>query len=176
MAYVIKRYSNRKLYDTENSRFITLDDVQALIHAGKEIRVVDADSGADLTSVTLAQILLESERHHQATLPSALLHQLIRHREAWQEIAQRSVRANLDRVAASQEGADRLFRQWVSAVTLDESKEHPPEKRNESASAQPPSDILDEVATLKERLRSLEQKLSNAQKTPKKKTRKTPPR
>ena len=62
MAYVIKRYSNRKLYDTQESRYVTLEEIEEMIRAGKEIAVVDAASGEDLTSVTLAQIIFEEEK------------------------------------------------------------------------------------------------------------------
>ena len=57
MAYVIKRYSNRKLYDTQESRYVTLEEIEEMIRGGKEISVVDASTGEDLTSVTLAQII-----------------------------------------------------------------------------------------------------------------------
>src|SRR6266699_869157 len=82
MPYVIKRYSNRKLYDTQESRYVTLEELEELIRAGKEISVVDVSTGEDLTSVTLAQIILENERSHRAGLPTAFLHQLIKHGEA----------------------------------------------------------------------------------------------
>src|SRR5437667_369081 len=78
MAYVIKRYSNRKLYDTQESRYVTLEEIEEMIRAGKEIAVVDAASGEDLTSVTLAQIILENERNHGAALATAFLHLLRR--------------------------------------------------------------------------------------------------
>ena len=57
-ALLIKRYSNRKLYNTRESRYITLDELADLIKAGTNVRVVDNDSTEDLTSVTLSQILL----------------------------------------------------------------------------------------------------------------------
>src|SRR5438552_1622968 len=91
MAYVIKRYSNRKLYDTQESRYVTLEEIEEMIRAGREVTVVDAASGEDLTSVTLTQIILENERNHRANLPSAFLHQLIKHGEAWQEFVQRTM-------------------------------------------------------------------------------------
>jgi polyhydroxyalkanoate synthesis repressor PhaR len=92
MAYVIKRYSNRKLYDTQESRYVTLEELEELIRAGKEISVVDVSTGEDLTSVTLAQIILENERSRRAGLPTAFLHQLIKHGEAWQDFVQKSMR------------------------------------------------------------------------------------
>ena len=58
----IKRYANRKLYDTDRSCYVTLEDIADMIRAGEEIRVVDNKSGEDLTSVTLAQIIFEAEK------------------------------------------------------------------------------------------------------------------
>ena len=74
---VIKKYSNRRLYDTVDSRYVTLDEVSEKIRMGFDVRVVDAKSGDDLTQPTLAQIILESRRAARL-LPSALLVQLIR--------------------------------------------------------------------------------------------------
>src|SRR4029078_6967676 len=116
MAYVIKRYSNRKLYDTQESRYVTLEELEELIRAGREISVVDVSTGEDLTSVTLAQIILEHERNHRAplaqivlenerthraTLPTAFLHQLIKHGEAWQDYVQKSLRSSLEGLMTS---------------------------------------------------------------------------
>jgi polyhydroxyalkanoate synthesis repressor PhaR len=74
----IRRYrNNRKLYDTARSRYVTLDHVAELIRRGEPVRVVDSESDEDLTAVTLAQILFESERV-RARLSPALLADLIR--------------------------------------------------------------------------------------------------
>jgi len=73
MAYVIKRYSNRKLYDTQESRYVTLEAIAAFVKAGEEVRVVDNDSGEDLTAVTFAQIILEEERRKNGFLPLPIL-------------------------------------------------------------------------------------------------------
>jgi polyhydroxyalkanoate synthesis repressor PhaR len=114
MAYVIKRYSNRKLYDTHESRYVTLDEIEEMIRAGKEVSVVDAASGEDLTAVTLTQIILEAERNHRGGLPTAFLHQLIKHGEAWQDFIQRSLRSSLENVTTSQRELDRVFRDWAA--------------------------------------------------------------
>jgi polyhydroxyalkanoate synthesis repressor PhaR len=73
----VKRYANRKLYDTERSCYVTLDDIAAMIKAGDEVRVVDNKSGEDLTSVTLAQIIFEAEKKNNF-MPLDLLRDLIR--------------------------------------------------------------------------------------------------
>src|SRR5215467_11292024 len=114
MAYVIKRYSNRKLYDTQESRYVTLEEIEEMIRAGKEMAVVDAASGEDLTSVTLAQIILENERNHRATLPTAFLHQLIKHGVAWQDFVQRSMKSSLEGIVSSQREMERIFQDWAS--------------------------------------------------------------
>src|SRR5258706_15611366 len=99
MAYVIKRYSNRKLYDTQESRYVTLEEIEEMIRGGREVSVVDASTGEDLTSVTLTQIILEHERNHRGTLPIGFLHQLIKHGEAWQGFRQGSRRPSPGRGA-----------------------------------------------------------------------------
>jgi polyhydroxyalkanoate synthesis repressor PhaR len=58
----IKRYANRKLYDTQASRYVTLDQIAELVRAGEDVQVIDNTSKEDLTSVTLAQIIFEEEK------------------------------------------------------------------------------------------------------------------
>src|SRR5467141_4896589 len=111
MSYVIKRYSNRKLYETQESRYVTLEELEELIRAGKEISVVDVSTGEDLTSVTLAQIILENERSRRAGLPTAFLHQLIKHGESWQDFVQKSMKRRLDGSMAGEKETERGFRE-----------------------------------------------------------------
>jgi polyhydroxyalkanoate synthesis repressor PhaR len=114
MAYIIKRYANRKLYDVQESRYVTLEELEELIRGGHEISVIDATTGEDLTSVILAQILLEKERQGRHPLPTTLLHQLIQYGEAWQEFAMQTLKTSLTGMMASQREADRLLREWAS--------------------------------------------------------------
>jgi polyhydroxyalkanoate synthesis repressor PhaR len=74
---VIKKYGNRRLYDTAGSRYVNLDDLAAHIRAGREVRVVDAKTGKDLTRVVLTQIITEDARDKPTGLPLELLRQLI---------------------------------------------------------------------------------------------------
>lgn len=76
-SVVVKKYSNRRLYDTEDSKYITLDELAQKIKKGRDVRVVDASSEEDLTQTTLTQIILESGRAARL-LPINLLTQLIR--------------------------------------------------------------------------------------------------
>jgi polyhydroxyalkanoate synthesis repressor PhaR len=74
---LIKKYGNRRLYDTAGSRYVNLDDLAAHIRAGREVRVVDAKTGQDLTRVILTQIITEDAKGKPTGLPLELLRQLI---------------------------------------------------------------------------------------------------
>ncbi len=77
---LVKKYGNRRLYDTETSRYVTLEEIAERVHLGEDIQVVDAKSGHDLTQTVLAQLILES-RGAAKLLPVPLLKQLIRMRD-----------------------------------------------------------------------------------------------
>lgn len=74
---LIKKYGNRRLYDTAGSRYVNLEDLAAHIRAGREVRVVDAKTGKDLTRVVLTQIITEDAKDKPTGLPLELLRQLI---------------------------------------------------------------------------------------------------
>ena len=74
---LIKKYGNRRLYDTAGSRYVNLDDLAGHIRAGREVRVVDAKTGQDLTRVVLTQIITEDAKDKPTGLPLELLRQLI---------------------------------------------------------------------------------------------------
>jgi polyhydroxyalkanoate synthesis repressor PhaR len=75
---VIKRYTNRKLYDTVESRYVTLDEIAQMIKGGAEVKIVDNRTKEDLTSVTLAQIIFEEEKK-RSQMPLGMLREIIRH-------------------------------------------------------------------------------------------------
>ncbi|MCB8984012.1 MAG: polyhydroxyalkanoate synthesis regulator DNA-binding domain-containing protein [Ardenticatenaceae bacterium] len=74
---VIKRYPNRKLYDTEAKKYITLDGIAELIRNGEEVKVVDHTTDEDLTAVTLTQIIFEQEKKSSGFLPTSVLTGLV---------------------------------------------------------------------------------------------------
>lgn len=74
---LIKKYGNRRLYDTLGSRYVNLDQIAAFIRQGREVRVIDAKTGQDLTRVTLTQIITEDAKDKPTGLPLELLRQLI---------------------------------------------------------------------------------------------------
>lgn len=75
---VIKRYTNRKLYDTAESRYITLEEISEMVKQGLELQIVDNKTKEDLTSVTLAQIIFEEEKKKNR-MPLSVLREIIRH-------------------------------------------------------------------------------------------------
>jgi polyhydroxyalkanoate synthesis repressor PhaR len=74
---VIKKYGNRRLYDTASSSYVNLDDIARFIREGKQVQVVDAKTGRDLTRVTLTQIITEDAKGKPTGLPLELLRQLV---------------------------------------------------------------------------------------------------
>jgi polyhydroxyalkanoate synthesis repressor PhaR len=74
---VIKRYTNRKLYDTVESRYVTLDEIAEMVKQGAEVKIIDNRTKEDLTNVTLAQIVFEEEKK-QKQMPLSVLREIIR--------------------------------------------------------------------------------------------------
>ena len=111
---LIKKYSNRKLYDSSRSRYITLEEIAALIREGKQVKVVDSASQEDLTTVTLAQIILEEEKKRKNLLPVSFLHQLIQYGHSLQTLFQRQLFSNLEALTATQTESGKLWREWAT--------------------------------------------------------------
>ncbi|MEE9215263.1 MAG: polyhydroxyalkanoate synthesis regulator DNA-binding domain-containing protein [Thermodesulfobacteriota bacterium] len=76
---IVKKYSNRRLYDTTNKKYVTLEEISSLIRNGYEVRVIDSQSGADISKVVLIQVILESEKNREDILPVSFLHMLIKY-------------------------------------------------------------------------------------------------
>lgn len=74
---LIKKYANRRLYDTESSVYVTLDRLAGLIREGRDFQVIDAKSGDDITHTVLTQIIVEEEARGTTMLPAGFLRQLI---------------------------------------------------------------------------------------------------
>lgn len=77
---IIKRYSNRKLYDTKDSRYVTLLQIAEMVRAGEDVQIIDNNTKDDLTEVTLAQIIFEEQKANQKSLPLQTLKDLIHQR------------------------------------------------------------------------------------------------
>ncbi len=90
-ARIIKRYANRKLYDTQHSRYVTLEQISEMIRNGDEVKIVDNKTKEDLTSVTLAQIIFEEEKKQRSFLPLGAMRNIIQNGGEWFAEAQRRV-------------------------------------------------------------------------------------
>lgn len=73
----IKRYANRKLYDTAAKKYITLEGIARLVQRGENVQIIDHQSGEDITAVTLAQIMFEREKQGRGALPRRMLARLL---------------------------------------------------------------------------------------------------
>ena len=106
MVRLIKRYESRKLYDTEESRYVSLDQIADWVRQGQEVRVVDNASADDVTAQTLTQVILEEGRNGRSSVSSEVMHELVRFGEkAWTSGVEH-VQQGVDRVV--QAGFDRL--------------------------------------------------------------------
>ena len=92
---IIKRYANRKLYDTEHSRYVTLDQISEMIRNGDDVQIVDNKTKEDLTTVTLAQIIFEEEKKQRSFLPLNAMRNIIQSGGEWFAEAQRRVQSIL---------------------------------------------------------------------------------
>jgi polyhydroxyalkanoate synthesis repressor PhaR len=105
MARIVKRYESRKLYDTEESRYVSLDEIGDWVRQGEQVRVIDNATNADVTAPTLTQIILDEGRKGVA-LSSELLHELVRRGE-------RAVASGVEQV---RHGVDRFVQRSIESL------------------------------------------------------------
>lgn len=135
MIRLIKRYESRKLYDTEESRYVSLDEIASWVRQGQEVKVVDNATGADVTSQTLTQIILDEGRRGTSFLPSDLLHDLVR-------VGEKAMHTGIEQV---QHGVDRLVQASIDRLA--------PVRR-----------VREEMSSLRARLEQLEVSLADLEK------------
>ncbi len=118
MIRLIKRYGSRKLYDTEESRYVSLEELAAWIRVGQQIRVLDNKTSEDVTAQTLTQIISEEGRKGRSLLPNEMLHELIRIGEQAvsngvehiQDRMDRIVQASIDRIGPVRRAREEMER------------------------------------------------------------------
>ena len=132
MIRLIKRYGSRKLYDTEESRYVSLEELAGWIRTGQQIRVIDNKTSDDVTPQTLTQIISEEGRRGTSLLPNDVLHDLIR-------IGEQAVTSGVEQIQTS---VDRLVQASVDRIG--------PVRR-----------AREEMARLRERLEELETSLAS---------------
>jgi polyhydroxyalkanoate synthesis repressor PhaR len=171
---VIKRYTNRKLYDTVESRYVTLDEIAEMIKAGQEVKVVDNRTKEDLTSVTLAQIIFEEEKK-TSKMSLRMLRDLIRHGgeraqafveervEAAKHAAEQRVATILPRVQQTSDRAKELVSASQEAVTQFQ-KRVDDRVRSALEGFQNVPELRREIQVLQDRIVELEKRLAEIQK------------
>lgn len=120
MARQIKRYTNRKLYDTESSEYVSLSDIAGMVRRGETVEVVDNTTGEDLTAQTLTQIILEEGKNGREVIPSDLLHQLLRRSGEVVDSGIDQIRSTVDDLVRSSLGRLKELVQRPRARELDE--------------------------------------------------------
>ena len=121
MTRTIKRYANRKLYDTEDSHYVSLHDILDLVRTGEDIEVVDSRTGEDLTSVTLAQAMAEEEKTEGSGLPLETFKELIkRGSESLDEILRKSRLAGKGAMQMAEESAEKYYKKLVDHGEMSE--------------------------------------------------------
>lgn len=137
MIRLIKRYESRKLYDTEESRYVSLEEIAGWVRQGQEVKVLDNATGADVTSQTLTQIILDEGRRGTSFIPSELLHDLVR-------MGEKAVSSGFEQV---QSGVDRLVQASIDRLA--------PVRR-----------VREEMTSLRARLEQLESSLADLEQEP----------
>ena len=179
---LVKKYGNRRLYDTAESRYITQDELAEKIRRGEDARIVDAKTGADLTQSTLAQMILES-RGAARMLPVPLLTQMIRMGDdALGEFFSRYVGAALELYFQAKQGAQ-AFAPMNPFATLPFTAGNALARllgggasQQQPAWEPPPSQQNGDMADLRRELDELKRSLRRPAKAAKKAAKKTAPR
>lgn len=166
---VIKKYENRRLYDTTNSRYVNLEEVAQLLQQGNDVQVIDAATGDDITRLILTQIIVEDAKTPESNFPLDLLRQMVvASGRATQESALNYMKAMLDlyqntyRAVAPQLNPFEFIQHVQSNRGAPGNGPAPPaaEKPAESSGASPSPADSEEVRELKTRLAELEKLVS----------------
>jgi polyhydroxyalkanoate synthesis repressor PhaR len=111
---LLKKYANRRLYDTEKSAYVTLSQVAEMIKQGREVEVIDADTKADVTAFILTQIVLEEAKKKTAFLPVSFLYLIIRYGETvLSEFFEKYLEQTFKNYLAYKAAVDEQFRTWL---------------------------------------------------------------
>ncbi|MFO7569983.1 MAG: polyhydroxyalkanoate synthesis regulator DNA-binding domain-containing protein [Smithellaceae bacterium] len=111
---LLKKYTNRRLYDTEKSVYVTLDDVTNTIRQGRPIQVSDAKTGEDVTSAILTQIVLEEARKKKYLLPPPLLYLIIQYGEnVLTDFFEKYLEQTIRNYLLFRNMADDQFKKWL---------------------------------------------------------------
>ncbi len=111
---VLKKYANRRLYDTEKSTYVTLNEVADYIRQGRQVQIFDAKSRDDVTAFILTQIVLEQAKNKNALLPDAVLHMIIRYGDnLLGEFFEKYFMQTFQNFVAHKQAVDKQFQNWL---------------------------------------------------------------
>jgi polyhydroxyalkanoate synthesis repressor PhaR len=169
---VIKKYENRRLYDTTNSRYVNLEEVAQLLQQGNDVQVVDASSGEDITRLILTQIIVEDAKTPESSFPLDLLRQMVvASGRASQESALQYMKTMLELYQNAYRAMPNPLIPFDFMQNIRTTSEEKPDtgKRPTSAAGKPPEPQQpnakqsepEDVAELKSRLAELEKLVSN---------------
>ena len=115
---IIKRYGNRRLYNTETQTYVNYQDLIKLVRDGQDIKVIDSTSKEDVTKAILIQLILEEEKDKKSILPTPFLFQLLRSREeSMQDFFTNHLSASFDAYLKTKEEFDKRFRSMLEMAT-----------------------------------------------------------
>ena len=108
---IIKRYSNRRLYNTETKDYVSYEDLASIVREGTDIKVVDSKTKEDVTKTVLIQVILEEEKKDQTVLPTDFLFQVLRSRDdSLQDFFKNHLSASFEAYLKTKEEFDNRFR------------------------------------------------------------------
>jgi len=111
---LLKKYANRRLYDTGQSKYVTLNEVAAQIRNGRQVEVRDAKTKEDVTAFILTQIILEEAKRMNILLPAPLLHTIIQYGDnALLEFFDKHLQQTINAYLAYKSSVDEQFKQWL---------------------------------------------------------------
>lgn len=117
-ALVIKRYGNRRLYNTETKTYVNYSDLARIVRDGSDIQVIDSTTGEDVTKAVLIQLILEEEKNKKTILPTEFLFQLLRSREeSMQDFIKNHLAASFNAYLKTKEEFDNRFRTMLEMAT-----------------------------------------------------------
>lgn len=172
---IIKKYANRRLYNTSSSSYITLEDLSKMTREGIDFKVVDAKSGADITHSILTQIIMEEEANGEQMLPVSFLRQLIgMYGNSMQSMMPQYLEASMQNFFTNQKKLQEAFKGGVSTNPFSRLAETnmamikaatsafiPNEARGETVTEEHPAEERDELSALREQMAEMQRKLDS---------------
>jgi polyhydroxyalkanoate synthesis repressor PhaR len=173
---IIKRYSNRKLYDTKDSRYVTLLQIADMVRDGEEVQIIDNNTKDDLTEVTLAQIIYEEQKAHARSVPLQALKELIHARteRVLENLREGPIGRLIPGARSADEKPEVIQVRDAKPTLVDQAKEkleemqHQMDERIKSilATFRPLQQLQQEVRKLNERIDELERKMGGGPPSP----------